>query len=126
MKLALVLPVIALAVFGGAACGDEDEAVAGPTVSLMADSGGLLAYDEKTVTAPAGAVTIEFNNPSTWDEGHDVVVVDAKGEEITRTDVIFEGETDTATGEFKAGKYTYYCSVGGHRRSGMQGTLIVE
>ena len=57
---------------------------------------------------------------------HDVVVVDADGKEIARTGVIFEGDTDTATGEFEAGRYTYYCSVGGHRRSGMNGTLIVE
>ena len=68
MKLALVLLVMALAAVGGAACGDEDkdDEDAGTTVSLRADPGGLLIYDEKTVTAPAGAVTIEFDNPSTW------------------------------------------------------------
>ena len=126
MKLVLVLSVIALVALGGGACGDEDEEDSGATVSLTAGPGGLLKYEEKTVTAPTGSVTIEFDNPSTWDEGHDVVVVNAEGKEITRTDVIFEGDTDTATAEFAPGKYIYYCSVGGHRRSGMQGRLIVE
>ena len=131
MKFLLVLVVIAVA-FGGAACGDGGDADGegggnqGATVALTADPGGLLAYEEKTVTAPAGLVTIEFDNPSTWEEGHDVVVETADGKEITRTDVIFEGESDTATAEFEPGRYMYYCSVGGHRRSGMLGTLTVE
>jgi plastocyanin len=125
-KLALALSLMALAAFGGVACGDEEEEDAGATVSLTADPDGLLIYDKETVTAPVGSATIEFDNPSPWDEGHDVVVVDADGKEITRTDVIFEGDTDTATGEFEAGKYTYYCSVTGHREAGMKGTLIVE
>jgi plastocyanin len=128
----LFLLVATAVVVGGAACGDEGdgdgegEGAEGATVSLTADAGGLLAYEEKRATAPAGFVTIEFDNPSTWDEGHDVVVETADGKEITRTDVIVEGESDTATAEFKPGTYTYYCSVGGHRGAGMQGTLRVE
>lgn len=36
--------------------------------------------------------------------------------------------SDTATGALKAdepGTYTYYCSIAGHRASGMEGTLVV-
>jgi plastocyanin len=136
-KLGLLLSILALAAFGLAACGgDDDEGDAteaetttettagdGGTVSLTANPDGELAYEETTLTAPAGAVTIEFENPATI--GHDVVVEDADGNEITRTDVITD-DSATAVGEFEAGDYTYYCSVDAHREAGMEGTLTVE
>jgi plastocyanin len=142
-KLALLLSLLALAAFGFAACGgddDEDEATTeaattettteaggggggGGSVSLTADPNGALAYEESTLTAPTGTVTIEFDNPASL--GHDVVVEDADGNEITRTDVISQ-DTATAEGEFEAGDYTYYCSVDAHREAGMEGTLTIE
>jgi plastocyanin len=137
-KLALLLSLLALAVFGVAACGDDDEedTEAAPTtetteagggeggsVSVTADPDGALAYEEETLTAPAGTVTIEFDNPATI--GHDVVVEDQDGNEVTRTDVITQ-DTATAEGEFEPGEYVYYCSVDGHREAGMEGTLTVE
>jgi plastocyanin len=135
-KLALLLSLLALAAFGVAACGDDDdedttEAATtettveedGASVSLTADPDGALAYEESTLSAPAGAVTIEFDNPASI--GHDVVVEDADANEITRTDVITQ-DAATAVGEFEAGDYTYYCSVDGHREAGMEGTLTIE
>jgi plastocyanin len=138
-KIALLLSLLALAVFGVAACGgdDEDEDTeaapptetteagggAGGTVSVTADPDGALAYEEETLTAPAGTVTIEFDNPASI--GHDVVVEDQDGNELARTDVITQ-DTATAEGEFEPGEYVYYCSVDGHREAGMEGTLTVE
>jgi plastocyanin len=139
-KLALLLSLLALAVFGVAACGGDDddedateaatttetteaEGGAGGAVSVTADPDGALAYEEDTLTAPAGTVTIEFDNPASI--GHDVVVEDQEGNELARTDVITQ-DTDTAEGEFEPGEYTYYCSVDGHRDAGMEGTLTVE
>jgi plastocyanin len=138
-KLALLLALLALAAFGVAACGgdDDDEADtaettettvesdggAGGTVSVTANPDGELAYEEETLTAPAGAVTIEFDNPASI--GHDVVVEDQDGNELARTDVITQ-DTATTEGEFEPGEYVYYCSVDGHRDAGMEGTLTVE
>jgi len=137
-KFALVLSLIALASFGLVACGGDeeedsstsattaledggvDEAVA---VALAADPDGALAYEQTEATAPAGDVTIEFDNPAPL--GHDVVVEDADGNEIARTDVISE-DPATATGTFEAGDYTFYCSVSNHRDVGMEGTLTIE
>ena len=99
------------------------ESDGGASVSLTANPDGELAYEESTLSAPAGNVTIEFDNPASI--GHDVVVEDQSANEITRTDVI-TGDTATAVGEFKAGDYTYYCSVDGHRDAGMEGTLTVK
>jgi plastocyanin len=137
-KLALLLALLALAAVGLAACGGDDdddegdtaattettvESDGGASVSLTANPDGELAYEESTLSAPAGTVTIEFDNPASI--GHDVVVEDQNAEEITRTDVITQ-DTATAAGEFEAGDYTYYCSVDGHRDAGMEGTLTVE
>ena len=74
-------------------------------------------------TAPAGDVTIEFDNPAPL--GHDVVVEDADGNELARTEVISE-DSATATGTFEAGDYIFYCSVSNHHDAGMEGTLTVE
>jgi plastocyanin len=138
-KLALLLALLTLTAVGVAACGGDDddddggdtaattettvESDGGASVSLTANPDGELAYEESTLSAPAGMVTIEFDNPASI--GHDVVVEDQNANEITRTDVI-TGDTATAVGEFEAGDYTYYCSVDGHRDAGMEGTLTVE
>jgi plastocyanin len=140
-KLALLLALLALAAVGVAACGGDDEdeeepteaattettetgdAGGGASVSISANPDGDLAYEQDSVSAPAGPVTIEFDNPAPI--GHDVVVEDDSGNELARTDVI-SGDTTTAEGEFEAGDYTFYCSVPGHREAGMEGTLTVE
>jgi plastocyanin len=71
----------------------------------------------------AGDVTIEFDNPASIP--HDVVVEDADGNELARTDVITGGSTST-TATFEAGDYTFFCSVDAHRDQGMEGALTVE
>ena len=139
-KLALLTCICVLAPLTLAACGDDEEDATtteaattteeagggggeGGSVALSADPDGALAYEQDSLSAPAGAVTIEFDNPAAL--GHDVVVEDADGNELARTEVISES-TATASGDFEAGEYTYYCSVGGHRDAGMEGTLSVE
>lgn len=142
-KLALLLALLALAAFGVAACGGDDEdeeepteaattettetgggdAGGGGTVSISANPDGDLAYEQDSVSAPAGPVTIEFDNPAPI--GHDVVVEDDAGNELARTDVI-SSDSSTAEGEFEAGDFTFYCSVAGHREAGMEGTFTVE
>jgi plastocyanin len=145
-KLVLVLSVLALAMLAFAACGDDDDdeetaattteqtteeaaggggggGGAGGTVGFEADPGGQLAYTTDEASVPAGEVTIEFDNPAPLE--HDVVIEDAGGTELARTDVI-SGDTTSTTAELESGEYTFYCSVDGHREAGMEGTLTVE
>ena len=136
-KLALLMSLLALGAVGLAACGGDDDTTSaadtsatettagggGATIAISADPGGQLAYTETEVSAPAGDDTIEFDNPASLD--HDVVVEDADGNEVGRTDVI-SGDTTTADVTLEAGTYTFFCSVDGHRDAGMEGTLTVE
>jgi plastocyanin len=141
-KASAVLAVAALAAFGLVACGGDDEGettaaattqatgtgggapAGGATVlNVSAPADGSFAFDQKTLTAGAGSVTIDFNNPA--DLSHDVVVADESGEVIGKTDLV-SGGTATTTVELQPGTYTYYCDVPGHREGGMEGTLTVQ
>jgi plastocyanin len=142
-KLALLASAFfALAALGLAACGGSDDSSStvaestssttasggssgggGATVKFEADPSGALAYTQTDVSAPAGSDTIEFDNPASL--GHDVVIEDSGGNEVARTDVI-TGTTTTTNADLKAGTYTFFCSVDGHRDAGMEGTLTVK
>ena len=67
---------------GGNGGGDTGK---GGTVSISADPSGAFAYAETEVSAPTGAVEVDFENESGTD--HDVVIEDGDGNEIARTDV---------------------------------------
>lgn len=145
-KLLVVLSVLSLASFGLAACGDDGgdsggepaatsaetteqtttEASGGADggmVEVTADPDGALAYTTGDLTASAGEVEVDFDNPSST--AHDVRVEGPEGEDVGGTDVI-SGETATATVELDPGSYTYYCSVDNHREAGMEATLEVK
>jgi plastocyanin len=140
-KASVLLVAIALALFGLAACGDDDdgnddegtvetaveattgEGGAGETIDISAAADGSLAYDQTEVTVPAGLVSVNFDNPASL--SHDVVIEDESGGEIAKTDLVAEGQTAT-TAELQPGTYTFYCSVPGHREGGMEGTLTVN
>ncbi len=92
------------------------------TAKLEASPQGELMYVQKTLTLAAGASTLEFVNNSPL--GHDVVV-EQNGKKFGETPVI-EHTTAKLKLNLKPGKYTYYCSVPGHRMAGMEGTLTVQ
>lgn len=142
-KLATLLALLALAAFGVSACGDDedsgetsaattettetsgggDSGGSGGTFAVSADPDGALEYTEESASVPAGEVNVEFDNPASL--SHDVVIEDADGNELARTEVIADSSTSTSA-EIESGEYTFYCSVAGHRDAGMEGTLTVE
>ena len=91
----------------------------------LAASPSALAYDTNSLSAKAGNVTIDFNNPNP-SLGHDVCVQDSGGKEVGCSDVITGGSTTLDLSNLKAGKYTFFCSVPGHEAAGMKGTLTVQ
>jgi plastocyanin len=103
--------------------GKEEGGGGGATVEFEADPSGELAYTTTEASAEAGSVTIDFKNPQSLT--HDVAIESSGGEEVGKTELIGEGETSTSV-NLKPGKYTFYCSVPGHREAGMEGTLTVK
>jgi plastocyanin len=93
------------------------------TFDVEADPSGALAYTTDKATAKAGDVTVNFTNSSPVP--HDVRIESSGGEEIGGTEVLAEGN-ESAKVDLKAGEYTYFCSVPGHRQGGMEGTLTVK
>ena len=149
MKKVAALLALALAAFALVACGDDDDgtttsdtgagttteaggekaggngggAGAGAALKFEADPGGALAYTTTEASTKAGNVTIEFENSQAVP--HDVAIEEPGGKTIGQTETITEGSTST-TVELKSGKYTFYCSVPGHREAGMEGTLTAN
>jgi plastocyanin len=95
-----------------------------PTTTKLALSvpGVQLAYNTKTLTAKAGTVAIAMTNSSPLE--HNVTV--AEGAKVLGATPTFTGGSKVLTLNLKPGKYTFYCSVPGHRQAGMEGTLTVE
>jgi plastocyanin len=92
------------------------------TVKLAA-SATAIAYDTKQLSAKAGQVTIDFDNPAPIT--HDVCLEAAGGQQVGCSDTISQSTTSLSD-SLKPGKYTFFCSVDGHRQAGMQGTLTVN
>jgi plastocyanin len=96
-------------------------AQAGP-LKLAADPGGQLSYDTKQLSTKSGEVTIDFTNASSLE--HNVTI--AQGSKELGATPTFVAGTKPLHLNLKPGKYTFYCSVPGHRQAGMEGTLTVS
>jgi plastocyanin len=96
----------------------------GATVNLSADPSGALSFDTDSLSAKAGNVTIDFDNPAAI--SHDVAVEDSSGKELGTSDLVSQGKTTLDLSNLKPGDYTYFCTVPGHREGGMEGTLTVK
>jgi plastocyanin len=95
---------------------------AATTLKLAANPAGQLAYTTKSLSAKAGKVTIDFSNASPVE--HDVAI--AQGNTVAGQTPVFTGGSKTVTLTLKPGKYSFYCTVPGHRAAGMEGTLTVS
>ncbi len=96
----------------------------GNTLQLSA-SATALKFDQASLTAPkAGRVTIVFTNPSPIP--HNVTVQQGTNGKVLGHTPTFASGKHPLILHLPAGKYTYYCSVPGHRQAGMVGTLTVK
>lgn len=148
-----LLAAILLAALLLAACGSDDDGghgdmpMGGSSATSMMGGGGMgsmgnMGHGDNTPVAE-GARRIEVTASSfafdpaeiTIQAGEDVAIV------LTSDDVVHDFTIDelgthvaapaggTAEGGLRAdepGRYTFYCTVSGHRAAGMEGTLIVE
>lgn len=121
---ALLAPVLFVACGGGGGGDSGPKAYVEPkgasteTISIEA---GNFYFKPDTITATPGIATIALTAKNGI---HDLVF-----------DGAYPGFTLEADGgggkqskkiDLKAGKYTFYCSITGHRAAGMEGTLTVK
>lgn len=98
----------------------ESNAVA-TTLKLAADP-TQIAFDTTKLSAKAGEVTIDFDNPSALE--HDVAI-EQDGNQIAISETIAKGKTSVSA-DLQPGTYTFLCTVPGHAEAGMEGTLTVR
>lgn len=125
-----------------AACGDDEEKASdssapaatesapasggGESLTLTAQEPGEeeYAFDPAELTAKAGKVTIELDNPSSDKAPHTIAI---QGEGVDSVSQVAQpGAKVSVTNDLKAGEYTFFCTIGDHRDEGMEGTLTVE
>ena len=93
-------------------------------LAIAANPSGSLAYDKKTLSAKAGKVTITMTNMAPL--GHNITIQKGTNGSVLGATPTFQGGTKSVSLNLKAGTYTFYCSVPGHRQGGMVGTLTVS
>jgi plastocyanin len=125
----LVASTMAAAVLTGGEQGEEGASAAGATpratgraFEVAADPSGELRFDTNRAAVLAGRVTVRFRNDSSVE--HNVTV--AHGSRTLGATKTIIGATATLALQLQAGEYVFFCSVSGHRESGMEGTLAVQ
>ena len=101
---------------------DEVAKPKGGKLEIPADPSGGLAYTFGAAEAPAGSLEIDSPNESSVD--HNIAVEGSGVSEIGP--VVKNGGVSKVTVDVKAGDYTFFCSVPGHRQGGMEGKLTVK
>ncbi len=94
------------------------------SLAIAANPSGSLSYDKKTLSAKAGKVTITMTNMAPI--GHNLTIQQGTSGAVLGSTPTFQGGTKSVSLNLKAGTYTFYCSVPGHRAGGMVGTLTVS
>ena len=127
LRRAGVLAAVAAAALLVGGCGGGGQG-AGPTTSMGSSpaagvvlglTGTEYAFVPPTAKAAAGKTTIRFTNKGTME--HDFVI------DVLHVKLAAKpGKTAETTVTLKPGAYPFYCSIPGHRQSGMQGKLVVK
>jgi uncharacterized cupredoxin-like copper-binding protein len=91
-------------------------------LQIAADPSGLLRFTATSLNTHAGTVTVTMTNSSPVEHNFTI----AQGGTVVGATPTFTSGTRTLTVRLAPGKYTFYCSVPGHRQAGMEGTLTVQ
>lgn len=116
---ALLASVVLVAACGGGGGSSSYKAPKGPAVAHLTFKAKNFSFTPKKATSPAGVISITLTST---DGAHDLVIEGVPGFQL---DVSGSGDSDTGKVELKKKKYTFYCTLPGHRAAGMEGTLTV-
>jgi len=97
----------------------------GGKLEIDVDPNASTAYKVGSATATAGKVTISSKNPSATQ--HDIAIQQGtNGPTLQVGKTVANGGVSTVSVSLKPGKYTFYCTLPGHRAAGMVGTITVR
>jgi plastocyanin len=96
---------------------------ASSTLSEAANPEGQLKYENPTLSATTGKVSIDFTNASPVE--HNLTVESSAGK-VEGSTPTFKGGSKAVTLNLKPGTYKFFCTIPGHRMAGMEGTLTVK
>lgn len=100
-------------------------AAQGGKLEIDANPDGQLAYVVSSATAPAGALEIDSRNDASIP--HDIALQEGTdGPELAKGETVSGGGVSRLSVDLRPGRYTFYCTLPGHREAGMQGTLTVR
>ena len=131
-RLMMMLSLAVVSLFVIAACGGDDDNGddsgngngngSGGSVSMEM---GEMYFDPDSVSADAGS-TLEISFENAGNQLHDFTIDDLGGERVHVE--VAAGESDSVTLNIPddSGEIEFYCSVPGHRESGMEGTISIN
>jgi plastocyanin len=94
-------------------------------LEIDANPDGQLAYQVSSATSAPGSLEIDSRNASSVP--HDIALQEgADGRVLGEGETVSNGGVSTVSVSLRAGRYTFYCTLPGHREAGMQGTLTVR
>jgi plastocyanin len=125
---ALALVVVAAVLFaacggggGGGSSSSGYQEPKGPATETIAIQAGNFYFKPDTITATPGIAKISMTAANGI---HDLVFDGAYPGFLLEADG--GGGAQSKKIDLKPGKYTFYCSITGHRAAGMEGTLTVK
>jgi len=119
-----LLAAVAFAACGGGGDGGSAKGYVEPkgkSTATIAIEAGNFYFKPNAITANAGIATIALTAKNGI---HDLVFDGAYSGFTLEADG--GGGTQSKKIDLKPGKYTFYCSITGHRAQGMEGTLTVK
>jgi mono/diheme cytochrome c family protein len=94
-------------------------------LEIDANPDGQLAYEVSSATATAGELEIDSRNAS--GTPHDIALQEGtSGRLLGDGAIVSNGGISRVSVSLRPGRYTFYCTVPGHREGGMHGTLTVR
>lgn len=123
MRRLVTLGIVAVGAVSFAGCGSDSSGApyvppTGPPVKTFKVLAKSYSFTPNTLESPAGIIQVDLKSD---DVLHDLVIEGVPGFQIEATG----GNSSTGKVKLKAGKYTFYCDLPGHRSAGMVGTLTV-
>ncbi len=91
-------------------------------LEIDADPTGQLKYLASSATGTPGQVQVRMQNKSSTP--HDIAVSGGGVNQVGK--IVTNGGISVVSASLKPGKYTFFCTVPGHRAAGMVGTITVK